>query len=42
MNEFKERLVSDQTFKQGAADRVKNTRYENRRGSILHAITKRR
>ena len=27
---------------QGAADRLKHTRDENRRGSILHTITKRR
>ena len=27
---------------QGAADRLKHTRDENRRGSILHTFTKRR
>ena len=39
-----ELITDDKTLsiRQGAADRVKNTRYENRRGSILHAITKRR
>ena len=29
-------------YDQGAADRLKHTRDENRRGSILHTITKRR
>ena len=34
----KDRVASHQ----GAADRLKHTRDENRRGSILHTITKRR
>ena len=33
---------SNSTDEQGAADRLKHTRDENRRGSILHTITKRR
>ena len=30
------------SIEQGAADRLKHTRDENRRGSILHTFTKRR
>ena len=42
MKAFRHRNCCSKRIFQGAADRLKHIREENRRGSILHTITKRR